>query len=39
VKLYERMTSENPHDTQVALQLIQAREDLVTLDVDQPAAQ
>jgi len=39
VQLYERMISQNPNDTKIALALMQAREDLTTLDADAPAAQ
>jgi len=39
VQLYERMISQNPDDTKIALALMQAREDLTTLHVDAPAAQ
>lgn len=39
MQLYERMTSQNPDDTKIALALMQAREDLTTLHVDEPAAQ
>lgn len=39
VALYERMVSENPDDTKIALQLMQARENLTALESTDQAAQ
>ena len=38
VALYERMTADRPDDTKVALQWMQAREDLAALDIEEHVA-